>query len=146
PARRRPGERDPGRARRPRGRCVACRTRPRARRRGRRSCSTRRAPIAVGRARDAVALHRPLRSAGTVTAPGRASRNALLPPGTFHTVRSPFTPPFLERSHDGKPNRVPTTGEACRVATPGPPTGPDGAGCAGGDDVAGDGIPRRARR
>jgi hypothetical protein len=38
--------------RRPRGRCAACRTRPRARPRGRRSCSTRRAPIAVGRAHD----------------------------------------------------------------------------------------------
>src|SRR5262249_57425849 len=87
-----------------------------------------------------------LRSAGTVTAPGRASRNALLPPGTFHTVRSPFTPPFLERSHDGKPNRVPTTGEACRVATPGPPTGPDGARRADGDGVAGDRAPPRARR
>jgi hypothetical protein len=50
-----------------------------------------------------------------------------------------------ERSHDGQPDRFPTSGEAWRAGTPRPPR-PDGAGRAGGDGVAGDGVPRRARR
>ena len=36
-------------------------------------------------------------------------------------------------------DRFPTSGEACRVATPRPPR-PDDAGRAGGDGVAGDGT------